>query len=106
MQGAVGDPGDPGENVSTCIYFRGRTTSTAIHFISTIIRASLKYSFTLILQGMRGPQGPKGVKGEAGVGMPGPPGQLGPIGLKVIDSFYFGVVTKHFLQILSLNFGT
>jgi len=43
---------------------------------------------------MRGPQGPKGFKGEAGVGMPGPPGQLGPIGLKVIDSFYFGAVAN------------
>ncbi len=103
-QGAAGDPGDPGENVSTCSNFRGRTASTAIRFISTIIYASLKDSFTFIVQGMRGPPGLKGVKGEAGVGMSGPPGQPGPNGLKVFDSLYCYRTVAN--RPLSVNCGT
>lgn len=79
----MGEPGDPGENVSTCSHFRKRTASITIRLIYTIIHASLRDSFIFIVQGARGPPGLKGVKGEAGVGNPGPPGQPGPVGLKV-----------------------
>lgn len=56
----------------------------------------LKDTVALFFQGARGPSGPKGVKGEAGVGMDGPPGQPGPVGLKVIDMYFFVTIELPF----------